>query len=185
MSAATRLLGGRHPRAMAASVLNSQRQPAMPPSKTPPSPPTPPHAGDEPLRRPRAAADRADCAEDFPPLPLPSSTPSSPPPNRPRRRRRADAVMRRRRRRRRRQWRGGAAVTPRGRIIEAATCCFCENGALKFDMPATLLSMRLIKRAQEQSKRICVTKVMSDFHLLTGSVRLQVLRRPVRLLQLA
>ena len=185
MSAAPQHLGGLHPRAMAARVLNSQRQPAMPPSKTPPSPPPLPHAGDEPLRPPRAAADRADWAEDFLPSPSPFSTPPSPTPNRPRGRRRADAVRRRMRRRRRRQSRGGAAVTPRGRIIEAATCCFCENGALDFDMPATLLSMRPIKRAQEHSKRICVTKDISDFHLLRGSVRVQLPRRPVRPLQLA
>jgi len=42
MSAALRHLGGLHPRAMAARVLNPQRQPPMPPPNTPPSPPPSP-----------------------------------------------------------------------------------------------------------------------------------------------
>jgi len=69
--------------------------------------------------------------------------------------------------------------------IETATCCYFENGALTFDTPATFRSKRPIKRAQKQSKRICVTKVVSDFHLCAGSARLQMLRQSVKPLQLA
>jgi len=57
--------------------------------------------------------------------------------------------------------------------------------ALNFDAMSTLLSMRPIRCAKEQSERIYIAGVMSDCRPMNGSVRLQTHIGWVRTLQVA
>jgi len=56
---------------------------------------------------------------------------------------------------------------------------------IEVDSATAFLSKRPIKRAQEQSKSISTTEVMSDVYLLTGGVQLRVHCPSVSRLQLA